>query len=280
MYCYLIGWSTLNVFYYGVRYSKTAKPIDLWESYFTSSKYVSKFVEEHGDPDIVEIRKEFDCKERALRWESTVLRRMNVVSDERFLNRWDNNMIPHNHDGSYPFENAAIQAKVNETLIKQYGARGSASSEIKDKVFKTNKRRYGVHHTLSQPNVKNAREESCMQKYGEINPFFSRDFQESLENPMHNETHRQTHKIAMQEKDWSERNEKNRQWSMQTHGVSCVLNTPENIEKRKRMKRSCPYGCKDNHKFDKGNFTKHMKQFHEWSREQCKEYHENQENST
>ena len=58
-YTYLIGWSKLNKYYYGVRYAKNCHPSDLWTKYFTSSKYVKQFREENGEPDIIEIRKTF-----------------------------------------------------------------------------------------------------------------------------------------------------------------------------------------------------------------------------
>ena len=35
-YTYLIGWSNLNKFYYGVRYGKGCHPSDLWVKYFGS----------------------------------------------------------------------------------------------------------------------------------------------------------------------------------------------------------------------------------------------------
>lgn len=49
--------------------------------------------EEHGDPDIIEIRKIFDSAEKALDWENKVLKRMNVVGDNRFINQTNNKAI-------------------------------------------------------------------------------------------------------------------------------------------------------------------------------------------
>ena len=42
---YLIRWSHLNRWYYGVLYSRACHPSDLWVSYFTSSELVSAFRE-------------------------------------------------------------------------------------------------------------------------------------------------------------------------------------------------------------------------------------------
>lgn len=89
-YTYLIGWSKHNKFYYGVRYSKNCHPSDLWIKYFTSSKYVNDFRKEHGEPDIIQIRKTFSCVDKARNWETKVLKRMNVIKEEKWLNKTDN----------------------------------------------------------------------------------------------------------------------------------------------------------------------------------------------
>jgi hypothetical protein len=84
---YLIGWSKNDQYYYGVRYAIGCRPTDLWESYFTSSDEVGKYVEENGEPDIIQIRKTFDNPETAREWEHKVLRRMRVVKRDDFLNK-------------------------------------------------------------------------------------------------------------------------------------------------------------------------------------------------
>jgi hypothetical protein len=86
---YLIGWSKLNKFYYGVRYAQGCDPSDLWTSYFTSSGPVSRFRTEHGDPDVVQVRYTFNSTQAARDWELKVLKRMNVVLREDFLNQHD-----------------------------------------------------------------------------------------------------------------------------------------------------------------------------------------------
>jgi len=52
-YTYLIGWTAHNKFYYGARWSNDCDPSDLWQTYFTSSRHVKRFRDEHGEPDIV-----------------------------------------------------------------------------------------------------------------------------------------------------------------------------------------------------------------------------------
>lgn len=85
-YTYLIGWSKLNTWYYGVRFSSTANPFDLWVTYFTSSKHVKEFRLINGEPDIIQIRKTFNDKHSALLWEHRVLCRLKVHKLKKFLN--------------------------------------------------------------------------------------------------------------------------------------------------------------------------------------------------
>ena len=85
-YTYLIGWSSLDKWYYGVRYSKKCHPNDLWKSYFTSSKHVKTFRQKYGEPDVVEVRKVFSNKESAFLWEQKVLKRLNVPFNKKWIN--------------------------------------------------------------------------------------------------------------------------------------------------------------------------------------------------
>lgn len=92
-YTYLIGWSKLNRFYYGCRYSKNCHPDDLWKTYFTSSKHVRRFRKEHGEPDIIEIRKTFESRRKCLEWETKVLIKLDVNNNDLFLNKTTNKAI-------------------------------------------------------------------------------------------------------------------------------------------------------------------------------------------
>jgi len=92
-YTYLIGWSKLNKWYYGVRFAKGCHPNDLWTSYYTSSKYVKMFREENGEPDVILIRRTFSDRIQALDWEHKVLRRMNVSTKDTWLNKTDNRSV-------------------------------------------------------------------------------------------------------------------------------------------------------------------------------------------
>lgn len=89
-YTYIIGWADLDKWYYGVRYSQNCTPDDLWNPYRTSSKYVKRFIEEYGEPDIISIRQIFNTSEDARMWEHKVLRRLKAAKSERWLNQTDN----------------------------------------------------------------------------------------------------------------------------------------------------------------------------------------------
>lgn len=89
-YTYLIGWSKLNWWYYGVQYRSTAKPSNLWTSYFTSSKEVAIVRDMYGEPDIIQIRHTFDDPSKARKWETKVLKSMDVIHDDKWLNRHNN----------------------------------------------------------------------------------------------------------------------------------------------------------------------------------------------
>lgn len=86
-YTYLIGWSAHNKYYYGSQYHKKANPKDLWTKYFTSSKFVKQFRKHHGEPDIIQVRQCFTDPKNALMFEDTVLRRLNVSQQDKWLNR-------------------------------------------------------------------------------------------------------------------------------------------------------------------------------------------------
>lgn len=87
---YLIGWTKHNKWYYGVRYSKKCNPNSLWVSYFTSSKIVKMFREQNGEPDVIVVRKVFNCPKDAKNWEDKVLRRLKVDQNQKWLNQSNN----------------------------------------------------------------------------------------------------------------------------------------------------------------------------------------------
>lgn len=138
-YTYLVGWTTQQKYYYGVRYAKNSNPSDLWKTYFTSSKYVKRFVKEHGDPDIIQIRKTFENKKKAILWESIVLQRMNVIHRNDFLNRTDSKAIVYDiHPLQGKHHSKETKRKISEANLGK-----KRSKEVCDKMSKS---RSGKNH--------------------------------------------------------------------------------------------------------------------------------------
>lgn len=118
-YTYLIGWIQQNKFYYGVRYAANCHPDELMKTYSTSSSKVHELIETWGLPDVIQVRKKFDSSISARNWEHRVLRRLNVIQSDKWLNQTDNK---------------AIAPQVGE-LNPMYGKTGAASP------------RFGMRHT-------------------------------------------------------------------------------------------------------------------------------------
>ena len=96
-YCYLIGWTNHNKWYYGRRTRKGCHPSEFWKNYFTSSKHVEQFRAEHGEPDVIQIRQTFSSAEACARWESSVLLRLKAAQDDKWLNRTNGDGKFHNY---------------------------------------------------------------------------------------------------------------------------------------------------------------------------------------
>jgi hypothetical protein len=90
-YTYLLKHKPTGKFYYGCRFAEGCNPEEFWVSYKTSSKYVKELVEQYGEDSFeFEIRKVFNDKHVARIWETKVLKKLNVVNREDFLNMTDN----------------------------------------------------------------------------------------------------------------------------------------------------------------------------------------------
>lgn len=61
-----------------------------------------QFVTEHGEPDVIQVRKTFDNTIVAQNWEHRVLKRMKVVSSNKWLNRTDNKSIAPQYGEDHP----------------------------------------------------------------------------------------------------------------------------------------------------------------------------------
>lgn len=161
-YTYLIGWSSLNKWYYGVEYGikKTpcANPQNLWTTYFTSSNLVKYYRKTYGEPDVVQVRKIFSKgsfelrMEASINWEKRVLSRINITN-----NIWLNGRIGGN--------NCPIALK--KVVLLRYGVENVfQSQEIKDKIKATNVNRYGVEHPSHSVELLEKRNQNNINKYG------------------------------------------------------------------------------------------------------------------
>lgn len=98
-YTYLVGWSKLKKYYYGVKYGKCANPENFWVTYYTSSKQIPIFRKLYGEPDIIQVRKIFKTKKQAVLWESKVLRRIKAAQKTYFINETNGNLKWFNKGG-------------------------------------------------------------------------------------------------------------------------------------------------------------------------------------
>lgn len=146
---YLIGWSELNKYYYGVRYSKNCQPESLWTTYFTSSNYVNEYREKYGEPDIIQVRKVFNNEQDACTWEYKFLSKV-LNSDKRDM--WINKAVGHNE---YAIDDEVkekisksrkkyIENRTPEQAERDYQARlkASASKESRQKISQKVKERF------------------------------------------------------------------------------------------------------------------------------------------
>jgi hypothetical protein len=130
-YTYLIGWSKLNIYYYGVRYAYGCHPNELWKTYFTSSDGVADFVAHHGAPDIQQIRKTFYDTKTAQTWEHRVLKRMKVIYRDDYLNKTDNISISPQYGNDNAATRPEVQAKISEGVTRWYETNDNPNLGIK-----------------------------------------------------------------------------------------------------------------------------------------------------
>lgn len=81
--------------YYGVRYAKNANTSELWVTYFTSSKEIHNLIKIYGKETFkFSVRKIFICKQDAIEWETEVLTRLHVRTNNDWVNKANNKGIP------------------------------------------------------------------------------------------------------------------------------------------------------------------------------------------
>ena len=82
---YIVGWTTQNIYYVGVRYAKGCSPEDLGTTYFTSSKVIKPLWAKE-EPDFKCIYP-FETREEALAFEETLQREFDVLKSKQFANK-------------------------------------------------------------------------------------------------------------------------------------------------------------------------------------------------
>ena len=117
-YSYLIGWPELDKWYYGLRYAIDCHPTDFWVTYFTSSKHVKKFVVDHGEPTVRQIRKVWlnGDVQAARDWEHRVLRRLSVATNIRWINKTHNKSRPPLYGCDNPATKAEVKQKISKSI--------------------------------------------------------------------------------------------------------------------------------------------------------------------
>jgi len=143
-YTYRLIWTKTGAKYYGVRFSATCNPEDLWVTYFTSSKYVKEYVEQYGEPDIKEIRKTFIGQNRvaeARNWEHKVLTRLKATTRTDYLNRSDGKSIPPMPGALNPMSRPDVKSKYL-AVVQSEEHRAKKSKIVQEQV------KNGTHHFL------------------------------------------------------------------------------------------------------------------------------------
>lgn len=129
-YVYLIGWTELDTFYIGSEYSSTnkiANPQNIWKTYFTSSERVKSFHKEHGNPNLISIRKIFKTAEEAICYERKLLKRFIPNSKKKFLNV--------NLGNGYGIHDEISKSKISNKLKNK--AKSQSHKENLSKAWKT-----------------------------------------------------------------------------------------------------------------------------------------------
>ena len=138
-YTYHIAWTSINKHYYGVRFAKGCHPSDLWVNYFTSSKLVKEYRSRYGEPDIIEIRKVFDNANNAKIWESKVLRKLNVLKSDKWLNA--------NIGGKQFIITSHSEETKKKMSENNFSKRLEGRKQISERQKGSNNSFYGKHHS-------------------------------------------------------------------------------------------------------------------------------------
>jgi hypothetical protein len=182
-YTYLIGWPNHDRWYYGVRYSKTCNPDELWVTYKTSSRHVAEFVQLYGEPSIIEIRKIFNSADLARRWEQRVLRKMNVVNSEKWINRTDNISITPLYGLDNPATRPEVKILISKNTPKKFGDDNPMRDPITaSKVSQKLKGRRNYWQEGENNPAKRLEVRKKLSRPGNTNPFYGKTHSDELKH--------------------------------------------------------------------------------------------------
>lgn len=136
-YTYLIGWSKLDIWYYGVKYAMNANPKGLWKTYFSSSQSVQDVRLIHGEPDVIQVRKTFTNAESAISWETKVLKRMNCAKRSNFLNRHNNTAFTPMYGELNPSKRPDVRMKLSAATTNRLITDNILAGRVQISITKT-----------------------------------------------------------------------------------------------------------------------------------------------
>lgn len=134
-YTYLLGWKSLDVWYYGYRAANKLSPYEDLPIYLSSSTYVKSFIENNGKPDIIRVHKCFESKFEAKNYETRFITKVNAVKSQRWLNR---------HDGGKDWGVARFFSNDHKRKISESKMGHFVSNETKQKMSEKKKEYYGT----------------------------------------------------------------------------------------------------------------------------------------
>jgi len=164
-YTYLIGWSHIDKWYYGVRFAKNCKPDDLWVKYFTSSKQVKMYREKYGEPDVIQVRKTFTSTNLARNWETRVIKKINAVLNESWLNKTDNTNKFY-HEGLRGKQSKEHLEKLSKSRIGNSNRKGKKFSPESIEKLKIARNKRVVEPMLGKTHKESSKEKMSLAKLG------------------------------------------------------------------------------------------------------------------
>jgi len=252
-YTYLVGWSNLGEYYYGVRYKQGCHPNDFWKDYFTSSPKVAEYRELHGEPDIIQIRKTFDNRESAIAWEHKVLRRMKVIKEDHWLNRAAFPVFD-NRGKNHPMFGKTLSKETKQKMSEAnkgenhpfYGK--THSEEAKRKISEARKGKTfseETKHKISAANKGKTLSKETKQKMSEASKgkTLSEETKKKMSEASKGKTHSEETKKKMSES---------------SKGKTHSEETKKKMSEAKHKKTQCP-NC--GYEGNAGNLAQHMKKW-------------------